>query len=277
MKTYYSNNPKHVKRMTTEELREEFLIQDLFVSGQLTLNYSHDDRIMVGGIVPTNQPLKLEAGKELGADYFFERREGGVVNIGGGAGSVVVDGTTYALNNQDCLYIGLGAKEVSFHSADASNPAKLYFNSTPAHKAYPNKLIDLATANKVHLGTVEECNKRTINQYIVPAVCESCQLTLGMTILEPGSIWNTMPCHTHERRMEVYLYFDMSADTRVIHMMGEPSQTRHLFVANEEAIISPSWSIHSGVGTGRYTFIWSMCGENQTFTDMDMVAMADLR
>lgn len=277
MKTYYSNSPKSIQRFTTEELRDNFLIQSLFVTDQISLNYSHDDRIIVGGIVPATKPLTLEAGKELGADFFFERREGGVVNIGGGEATALVDGTSYSLKPQDCLYIGKGAKDVSFTSTDSSNPAKLYFNSTPAHKEYPNKLIDLAAANKVHLGSEEECNKRTINQYIVPGICDSCQLTLGMTILEPGSIWNTMPCHTHERRMEIYLYFDMSQDTRVFHMMGEPAQTRHLIVANEEAIISPSWSIHSGVGTGRYTFIWSMCGENQTFTDMDMCAMADLR
>ena len=272
----YSNNPTDVANYTTTQLRENFLIDGLFAPDTVELTYSHNDRIMVAGLMPVNQSLTLVGGKDTGTDYFFERREGGVINIGG-TGTITLDGTAYELNNQDALYIGRGVKDIQFVSKDKTNPAKFYFNSTPAHHTYPNKLIDLAAANKVHLGTAEECNKRTINQYIVPATCETCQLTMGMTAFEPGSIWNTMPPHTHDRRMEVYLYFNMAPKTKVFHFMGEPTQTKHLIVGNEQAVISPSWSIHCGAGTGPYTFIWSMCGENQTFTDMDHCDMDDLR
>lgn len=274
--TRYSNHPEDVKHYTTDELRDHFLIESVFVPGEVLLTYSHNDRIIAGGITPTNEALTLTGGKDLGAETFFERREGGVINIGS-TGTVVLDGEEFVLNQNDGLYIGKGVKEIFFKSADANNPAKFYFNSAPAHMTYPHKLITLADANKVHLGEVVTANKRTINQYIVPGLVESCQLVMGMTILDPGCTWNTMPCHTHERRMEVYLYFNMNEDTRVMHFMGEPTETRHLVVANEQAIISPSWSIHSGCGTSNYTFIWGMCGENMTFDDMDFVPMSELR
>lgn len=276
IKTYYGQHPDDVKKYTTEELRKYFLIDNLFEPDVVKLNYSHNDRIIVSGIMPKSKILALEGGKEIGADTFFERREGGVINIGGN-GIIMADGMEYSLSYQDGLYIGMGVKEISFRAVDAENPPKFYFNSVPAHHKYPVKPISLADANKVHLGSLETSNKRTINQYIVPGVCDSCQLTMGMTILEPCCMWNTMPCHTHERRMEVYFYFDMEENERVFHFMGQPTETRHLFVANDQAVISPSWSIHSGVGSSRYAFIWGMCGENQVFTDMDTCLLSDLR
>ena len=276
IKTYYGHHPQDVMHYTTDQLRSHFLIDDLFQPDVVKLHYSHDDRIIVAGITPKNENLALTGSKDLAAETFFERREGGVINIGG-KGIVTLDGQDYPLSYQDGLYIGRGAKEIFFKAVDPADPPKFYFNSTPAHHSYPNKPISLADANKVHLGTPEQSNKRTINQYIVPGVCDSCQLTMGMTILEPCNMWNTMPCHTHERRMEVYFYFDMQENDRVIHLMGQPSETRHIIMANEQAVISPSWSIHSGVGTSRYAFIWGMCGENQAFTDMDVCAMSDLK
>ncbi len=263
------------ERFNTEEMRKNFLITDLFIPGKVSMTYSHVDRMIAGGITPAEQALEIPVGKELGTDFFLQRREMGIINIGD-AGSVSVDGVEYPLNSRDGLYIGKGAEHLSFSSKDASKPAKFYFNSAPAHHSYPIKLITLEDARKVHLGSAEESNERTINQYLHPAVLETCQLVMGVTILEPGSIWNTMPAHTHERRMEVYLYFDMPVDRVVFHMMGKPQETRHLIVRNEQAVISPSWSIHSGVGTGSYTFIWGMVGENQTFDDMDHIAMSDI-
>lgn len=272
----YSSHFEDAKKYDTSDLRRHFLIEELFVPGEINMTYSHIDRIIVAGVVPSDKPLYLEASKELGCTYFLERREMGVINIGG-AGVVTLDGEKYELNNSDGLYVGMGVKEVSFESVDAKMPAKFYMNSGTAHRSYPTVKIDLEKANKVKAGTDEECNKRTINQYVHPAVCESCQLVMGMTILEPGSIWNTMPCHTHDRRMEVYLYFNMDKDSVVFHLMGTPDETRHIVMRNEQAVISPSWSIHSGVGTKNYTFIWGMVGENQTFTDMDVVAAKDLK
>lgn len=276
METRYATHPEHVKGFDTDALRNEFLIQNLFVVGQLNLTYSHIDRIITGGITPTAEALKLEGAKTLGADYFFERREGGIINIGA-AGQVTVDGENFALGSRDGLYIGMGAKEVSFASSDPDQPAQFYFLSGPAHKSYPHKRVTQSDAKMVHLGSLAESNERTIYQYLHPDVLDSCQLCMGMTLLEPNCVWNTMPTHTHERRMEVYLYFDMEPDTVVFHMMGQPNETRHLVMRNKEAVISPSWSIHSGVGTKNYTFIWGMVGENQTFTDMDMVEMKDIR
>jgi 4-deoxy-L-threo-5-hexosulose-uronate ketol-isomerase len=272
----YSSHYEDAKKYDTSDLRRHFLIEDLFVPGEIKMTYSHIDRIIVAGIVPADKALSLEGSKEIGCSYFLERREMGIINIGG-PGVVTLDGEKYELNNSDGLYVGMGIKEVSFQSLDANKPAKFYMNSGTAHKSYPTVKIGLDKANKVKAGTDEECNKRTINQYVHPAVCESCQLVMGMTILEPGSIWNTMPCHTHERRMEVYLYFNMDEDSVVFHLMGKPEETRHIVMRNEQAVISPSWSIHSGVGTKNYTFIWGMVGENQTFTDMDVVAAKDLR
>ncbi|MCL2188822.1 MAG: 5-dehydro-4-deoxy-D-glucuronate isomerase [Defluviitaleaceae bacterium] len=274
---YYGTHPEDVKYYTTEKLRGEFLLQNLFPADEVVLNYSHNDRIIAGGLMPVKKTLILEGGKEIGADTFFERREGGMINIAKGDAIVTLDGTDYTLSFQDCLYIGRGVKEIGIKAKDAANPPKLYFNSTPAHHSYPSKLITLADANKIHLGSLEQSNKRTINQYIVPGFCDSCQLTMGMTLLDECNMWNTMPCHTHERRMEVYFYFDMAENTRVFHLMGKPNETRHIVMANEEAVISPSWSIHSGVGTSRYSFIWGMCGENQVFTDMDVCEMGDVR
>lgn len=276
MEIRYANHPQDSKKYTTSELRDHYLVEKIFVEGEIKLTYSHVDRIIFGGAMPIDGELSLEAGKELGVSYFLERREMGVINVGG-EGTVILDGQEYEMNSKDGLYIGAGTKEVKFLSKDSKNPAKFYINSVPAHKSYPTVKINIKDANPVRLGDNSTLNKRTIYQYVHPNVCESCQLLMGLTMLEPGNAWNTMPCHTHERRMEVYFYFDMDQETRVFHLMGEPTETRHLVVKNEEAIISPSWSIHSGVGTSNYTFIWGMCGENQTFDDMDGIAMETLR
>ncbi|MDV4149808.1 5-dehydro-4-deoxy-D-glucuronate isomerase [Clostridium sp. AL.422] len=268
-------SPKDVKNYTTSELRDNFLIQKLFSLNEIKLVYSHIDRIIIGAAVPV-KPLKLEAGKELRAKYFLERRELGVINIGG-KGTITLDGQGYILDHKDGIYIGMGTKEIEFASEDENNPAKFYLNSAPAHKEYPTVHIKPEDCVTVELGSLEEANHRVIRKYILPGQVESCQLVMGMTQLKPGSVWNTMPCHTHDRRMEVYLYFDIKDDNLVMHYMGEPTETRHVVMRNEEAIISPSWSIHSGVGTRAYTFIWGMVGENQDFDDMDAVKMSDLR
>lgn len=278
-------SPRDVKHYTTERLREEFLIQNLFVPGEIKLVYSHIDRIITGAATPV-APLALTAGDELRAEYFLQRREMGVINIGG-AGTITVDGRRYKVGFKEGMYIGMGAKDISFDSADGQNPAKFYINSAPAHKSYPTVLIKpdgkaedgvviVKEQNKVELGSLEDANHRVICKYILPGQVESCQLVMGMTQLKPGSVWNTMPCHTHDRRMEVYLYFEMPKDAFVMHYMGEPHETRHIVMRNEEAVISPSWSIHAGCGSRAYTFIWGMVGENQDFDDMDHVAMKDL-
>lgn len=272
----YANHPDDAERYNTTECRKHYLIEDLFQNDTINFTYSHVDRIITGGIKPVSKELVLEAGKEMGVDYFLERREMGIINIGG-AGILSLDGQDNKLETREGAYVGLGIKSVSFKSVDSNNPAKFYINSCPAHKTYPTVMIDLSKAKKVSLGTDENLNKRVIHQFVHPAVCDSCQLVMGMTILEPGSVWNTMPCHTHERRMEVYFYFDMAPETKVFHLMGKPNETRHIVMANEQAVISPSWSIHSGVGTSNYTFIWGMCGENKTFDDMDFVDMKDLK
>ncbi len=266
----------HAKTLTTEELRREFLIEQIFVPGKVTMTYSHIDRIVVGGVCPTDKPLAIEAGKEFGVDYLLERRELGTINIGG-PGIVSIDGKDYELATEDGLYIPMGTKELSFRSKDKAKPAKFYFACTPAHTAYPVVKINIADASPEKLGKPETGNVRTIYKYLHPAVLKTCQLSMGLTKLEPGSMWNTMPCHTHERRMEVYFYFNMPDDAVVFHMMGEPTETRHLIMRNEQAAISPSWSIHSGVGSQAYTFIWAMCGENQVFHDMDHVPMTTLK
>ena len=276
MNNRYANHPSDSKKYNTNQLREHYMVEEIFIDDKIELTYSHVDRIIFGGIKPVNESLKLEAGKSMGADYILERREMGVINVGG-EGKVLIDGEEFTLNNKDGLYIGKGNRDIIFKSLNQENPAKFYINSVPAHKEYKTVKIEIEKANPVKMGDNSTLNKRTIYQYVHPNVCESCQLLMGLTILEPGSAWNTMPCHTHERRMEVYFYFDMEEDTRVIHLMGEPTETRHLIVKNEQAIISPSWSIHSGVGTSNYTFIWGMCGENQTFTDMDHIPMEVLR
>jgi len=270
-----ASNPRDMKHYTTERLREEFHISKLFTKDNIRMVYSHIDRIITAGAMPIYQELRLEAGKELAADYFLERREMGCINIGG-KGIITVDGDEYEMNPRDGIYIGRGNREITFKCVDENDPPKFYISSCPAHKEYPTVKIDITKAKKVPCGSPEECNHRVINQYIHPEVMQSCQLAMGLTNLETGSNWNTMPCHTHDRRMEVYLYLDMQEDDVVFHMMGEPNETRHIVMRNEEAVISPSWSIHAGVGTRAYSFIWAMCGENQEFTDMDHVGMKEL-
>ena len=271
-----ASSPRDVKTYDTARLREEFLIQDLFRPDEVKMVYSHIDRIITGAAMPVNKGLTLAAGEELRAEYFLQRREMGIINIGG-EGKVTVDGTVYTLRHRDGIYVGRGCKDVVMESVDSAKPAKFYFNSTPAHKAYPTVYIRPEDCVNVELGSLEQSNHRNICKYILPGQVESCQLVMGMTTLRPGSVWNTMPCHTHDRRMEVYLYFDLPEDAFVMHYMGEPTETRHIVVRNEEAVISPSWSIHSGSGTQAYTFIWGMAGENQDFDDMDGCAMTDLK
>lgn len=271
-----ASSPRDVKTYDTARLREEFLIQDLFRPDEVKMVYSHIDRIITGAAMPVNKALTLAAGEELRAEYFLQRREMGIINIGG-EGKVTVDGTVYTLRHRDGIYVGRGCKDVVMESVASAKPAKFYFNSTPAHKAYPTVYIRPEDCVNVELGSLEQSNHRNICKYILPGRVESCQLVMGMTTLRPGSVWNTMPCHTHDRRMEVYLYFDLPEDAFVMHYMGEPTETRHIVVRNEEAVISPSWSIHSGSGTQAYTFIWGMAGENQDFDDMDGCAMTDLK
>ncbi|MDF7800993.1 5-dehydro-4-deoxy-D-glucuronate isomerase [Pontiellaceae bacterium B1224] len=275
MDVRYTIGKNEYKKMTTAELRESFLV-DLFEAGKLNLLYTEVERSIVGAAVPTVAALKLEAGKELAADYFCQRREVGVLNIGA-AGTVTVDGTEYNMDNLDGLYIGRGSKDISFSSADADQPARFHIVSYPAHTEYPTTQAKKADANALELGSMEDSNKRTIYQYIHENGIKSCQLVMGFTALEPGSVWNTMPCHTHERRTEVYMYFGLDEDSRVFHMMGPEDETRHLTVANEQAVISPMWSIHSGCGTKAYTFCWAMGGENQRFDDMDHIAIKNIK
>jgi 4-deoxy-L-threo-5-hexosulose-uronate ketol-isomerase len=272
----YGNHPDDVRRYDTAELRKHFLVERVFSPGELRLAYTHVDRVIFGGASPAAARLELEGGKELGTERFLDRRELGVINVGA-PGRIILDGKATELGKGDGLYAGMGIESVAFESADPANPAKFYMLSAPAHQSYPTVKIELAKANPRKLGQSETCNVRTIYQYVHPAVCKSCQLVMGMTILEPGSIWNTWPPHTHERRMEVYFYFDMAESARVFHLHGRPDETRHIVMANEQAVISPSWSIHSGVGTGAYTFIWGMAGENQNFDDMDNLASPDIR
>ncbi|CAM5769355.1 5-dehydro-4-deoxy-D-glucuronate isomerase [Bosea minatitlanensis] len=270
------SHPEAVKHFDTAALRRHFLIETLFVPGEVRLTYSHLDRAIVGGAMPTAGAVVLPTPKAVGTDAFLKRRELGVVNIGG-PGKVTVGGKDHALAKRDALYVGKEAGEVSFASDDDDDPAKFYLLSTPAHAAHPTRVIREAEAKTIALGEQATANKRVIRQYIIPGVCETCQLVMGVTTLEEGSIWNTMPAHTHDRRCEIYLYFDLAADARVFHLMGEPQETRHLVVANEQAILSPGWSIHSGVATRAYSFIWGMGGDNVDYTDMDMVATGELR
>ena len=276
----YSANQRDVKRYTTEELRDEFLIQNLYVANEVVAVYSHVDRMVTLGCMPTTEEVSIDKGidcwKNFGTHYFLERREIGIFNIGG-AGTVTADGVSYKMGYKDCLYITKGTKEVKFASDDAGKPAKFYMVSAPAHTSYTTTFIPIEKAAKRPLGAMETSNKRVINQFIHPDVLKTCQLSMGMTVLEPGSVWNTMPAHTHERRMEVYMYFEIPEDNVVFHMMGEGSETRHIVMQNEQAVISPSWSIHAGAGTSNYTFIWAMGGENQAFDDMDVIPTTELR
>ena len=272
----YGHHPNDVKKYDTAALREHFLVEQVFVPGEIALTYTHVDRVVFGGAVPTTKVLELTGGKDFGTDVFLERRELGIITIEG-AGEVILDGKSYPMAKGDGLYGGMGTKSVQFKSQDAKNPAKFYLASSPAHQTYPTVRIAQSQANPNKMGKPETLNVRTIYQYVHPAVCQSCQLVMGMTMLETGSVWNTMPCHTHDRRMEVYCYFEMPEDSLVFHLYGEPKETRHMVMRNEQAVISPSYSIHSGVGTSNYTFIWGMAGENQTFTDMDNVPMSELK
>ena len=272
----HASHQDDVRSYDTQKLRDHFLVPALFEADEVVLTYSHIDRFVVGGAMPVAGPLALESAKAIGSKTFLERRELGAVNVGG-PGRVIVDGAVFDLDTRDCLYITMGSEDVRFESLDRANPAKFYLNSAPAHARFETMKISAAQAKQVHLGDPAQSNERTIFQMIHPDVCKTAQLVLGMTVLKPNNMWNTMPCHTHDRRCEVYFYFDLPESARVFHFMGEPDQTRHIVVANEQAVISPSWSIHSGVGTHNYTFIWAMAGDNQDFTDMDFVAMETLR
>ncbi len=276
----YSCNQRDFKRYTTEETRKEFLIENLYKPDEVVAVYSHVDRMVTMGCMPVNEAVPIDKGIDVwanfGTHYLLERREIGIFNIGG-KGTITVDGTVYSLGYKDCLYITRGAKDVTFASDDKASPAKYYMVSAPAHCSYETRLLTLADANKRPLGSSATANKRTINQFIHPDVLKTCQLSMGMTSLDEGSVWNTMPCHTHERRMEIYMYFEVPKDNVVFHMMGEGSETRHIVMQNEQAVISPSWSIHAGCGTSNYTFIWAMGGENQEFDDMDNIPATELR
>jgi 4-deoxy-L-threo-5-hexosulose-uronate ketol-isomerase len=272
----HTSHPEAVRDFDTETLRRHFLVESIFSAGRILLTYSHYDRMVIGGAMPTDAALTLTAPKAIGQETFLAARELGALNIGG-AGRIVVDGKSHDLDKYDCLYIGKGAVDIRFESRDGADPARFYLVSTPAHATHPTVLLARDKANHLTPGDASTANKRSIYQLIHPDVCQSCQLTMGFTMLEQGSVWNTMPSHTHDRRMEAYLYFDLETDQRVFHFMGEPQQTRHLVVANEQAVISPPWSIHSGAGTKNYSFVWAMAGDNKSFTDMDHVAIGELR
>ena len=271
----YASSPEAVKQYDTTQLREEFLIDDLMQSGKIKFTYSHYDRYIAGSAVPTSE-LKLDTIDPLKSDYFLERREMGIINVGA-KGSVIVDGETYDLDLKDALYIGKGVKDVVFKSDDANNPAKFYINSAPAHTSFPTKKVSLSEANKIELGSLETANDRTVNQMIIGGIVTTCQLQMGMTELKKGSVWNTMPAHVHDRRMEVYFYIDIPENQAVCHFMGQPQETRHIWMHNHQAVISPPWSIHSGSGTSNYTFIWGMAGENLDYGDMDVAKITDLK
>ena len=279
MEQRYSTSPEHIRGMDTTELRGRYLVQDLFVDDEVKAVYTHHDRIVLVGVSPVTKALELATFPEIRSDFFFEHREGGIVNVGG-TGAVTVDGTDYRLTKGSCLYIGRGARGVVMTSADPTGEqgaARFYLISAPAHTAYPTTLVEAGHGNVRELGDQLTANRRTLNQYIHEKGIKSCQVVMGVTTLHPGSMWNTMPAHTHDRRTECYLYFDLPEDARVIHLMGEPTETRHLVVGNREAVISPSWSVHSGVGSASYTFVWAMAGENQSFDDMDGFAITDMR
>lgn len=272
----YAASPKDVKNYDTEKLRDEFLIDSLMKPNAIHFVYTHYDRYMAGSAVPTSAALKLETVDALKSEFFLERRELGIINVGD-QGTVTVDGTDYVLDHKEALYIGQGQKDVTFSSTSETNPAKFYLNSTPAHKAFPTKKIGAKDVEVIELGSPETANARTLRKYIVNTVVEVCQLQMGMTTLKPGSSWNTMPAHVHDRRMEVYFYFEVPEDQAVCHFMGQPQETRHIWMANEQAVISPPWSIHSGSGTSSYTFIWGMAGENLDYGDMDHCKINELR
>ncbi|MGJ8739113.1 5-dehydro-4-deoxy-D-glucuronate isomerase [Zobellia laminariae] len=273
--TRYASSPEAVKEYDTTQLRDEFLIENLMEIGKVKMTYSHYDRYITGAAVPKTS-LKLEAIDPLKSGYFLERREIGIINVGA-TGSIEVDGTSYKIEHKDALYIGSGAKEVIFKSDNANEPALFYFNSAPAHASYPTKKVSRAEANKLELGSLETANHRTVNQMIIGGIVTTCQLQMGMTELKTGSVWNTMPAHVHDRRMEVYFYTDVPENQSVCHFMGQPQETRHIWMQNHQAVISPPWSIHCGSGTSNYTFIWGMAGENLDYNDMDVAKITELR
>ena len=276
MQIRHSTNPKDAKHYDTQRLRDEYLIESLMEQDKLNLVYSQIDRVITGGAVPVTTSLTLAAGDALRATYFLQRRELGIINVGGD-GVVTVGDIEYSLSKMECLYVGRGQPDPVFMSNDANDPALFYLVSTPAHAEYPTAKSTQADANPIHLGDLSTSNKRTIYQYIHEKGVRSSQLVMGLTILETGSVWNTFPAHTHDRRMEVYFYFDLANDARVMHLMGEPDETRHLMVKNHQAVLSPSWSIHSGAGTSNYGFIWAMAGENQAFDDMDPINLDNFK
>jgi len=276
MQVRFTNSPAETAGMNTQELRSNFLVDNLMVNDEPNMVYSHYDRMIIGGARPVSKRLQLPNHAELKADYFLERREIGIINVGG-QGIIEADGENFPLHKLDCLYIGKGIQTVHFKSDDSSSPAVFYFLSAPAHATHSNHLMKKEEASPVTIGVTKTANHRTIYKYIHADGIKSCQLVMGLTVLGEGSVWNTMPAHTHTRRMEVYFYFDVHPEHRVIHLMGQPQETRHLIVANYEAVISPSWSIHAGCGTANYSFIWGMAGENYTYTDMDGVAIRDLQ
>ena len=276
MEVRYSPDPVRFSRMTTREVRENFLVDSLFQPDSIEMVYTDVDRAILGSAVPADQSLTLTSADELRAEFFCQRRELGILNTGE-AGTVRVDGRSYRMLHLDCLYVGRGSKDIAFESDDRKRPAKYYLLSYPAHRDLPVEHVSIDRTDPVRLGSVEGSNKRTIYKCIHPGGVQSCQLVMGFTALEPGSVWNTMPPHTHERRMEVYLYFKLQGDARVFHYMGRPSETRHIVVADGQAVISPSWSIHAGVGTEAYTFCWGMGGENQAFDDTDHLSVGAIR
>ena len=276
MKIRFQSSPKETGQMNTQQLRENFLVDGLMQAGTIQLNYTHYDRMIVGGVTPTASVIKLEVEEELKATFFLERREMGIINVGG-KGTVTADGVAYEIEKLECVYLGKGTQDVSFSSSAADAPAMFYILSVPAHQTYPNKKMTKAEASPVNLGDISTSNKRTIYKYIHNDGIKSCQLVMGLTTLETGSVWNSVPPHTHTRRMEAYFYFDLDESQRVMHFMGEPQETRHLVIANNEAVLSAPWSMHFGVGTASYGFIWGMAGENKEFTDMDQVPVATIK
>lgn len=272
----YSTHPEQLKTFTTEEIRQHYLIEDLFISGEARLVYSMEDRAVIGGITPSDEPISLEGYDEIKADYFLERREAGIFNVGG-TGCVMVDGKPYEMENKDCLYVGLGKRELLFTSESPEDPAKFYLFSALAHKAYPTQKVSFKETRGERLGSLENANDRVIRRMIHKDGIQSCQVVMGITQLNTGSVWNSMPAHTHNRRTEIYLYIDLDEKARMFHIMGEPAETRHIVMKNEQAVISPPWSVHCGSATGNYAFIWAMAGENKTYNDMDPVRMEELR